>query len=50
MKRIIRITLCLASTCMIMGNLHNNPWAICASVLFLSANVLALGYNEYKGK
>jgi hypothetical protein len=48
MKLLIRIMLCLASACMIWGNLHTSIPALMASLLFFISNVAALIYNEVK--
>jgi hypothetical protein len=48
MKLFIRLTLCAASICMIIGNLHTSIIALMASILFLLANALSLFYNEIK--
>ena len=48
MKLFIRVLLVLASGSMIVGNWNNGVAAMSASCLFLTANVLALVYNEVK--
>jgi hypothetical protein len=50
MKTTIRILLVLASLCMVIGNWHGTVMALSASGLFLVANLLAFGYNLWKGK
>ena len=45
MKTLIRVLLIAASACMVWGNWHNGPAPLTASVLFLTANALALVVN-----
>jgi hypothetical protein len=49
-KLLVRSLLVMASFWMVVGNIHGKPELFAASVLFLSANVLSLVYNEIKRK
>lgn len=48
MKTLIRVTLILASLCMVIANWNNGFFALAASVLFSLANISSLIYNELK--
>lgn len=50
MKKTIRIILIMASLCMVIGNWHGTLWALMASALFLTANIMAFIVNFKKGK
>jgi hypothetical protein len=49
-KLLVRSLLVMASFWMVVGNIRGKPELFAASVLFLSANVLSLVYNEIKKK
>jgi 4-hydroxybenzoate polyprenyltransferase len=49
-KLLVRSLLVMASFWMVVGNMHSKNELFVASVLFLSANVLSLVYNEIKRK
>ena len=50
MKTTIRIVLIMASLCLVVGNWHGTLWALMASGLFLTANMMAFIVNLKKGK
>lgn len=50
MKTVIRFMLVTASFFMIVGNLDGKWQALTASILFFSANLMALIYNQIKRK